>query len=61
MVRFGNAEFLEENGRHVFIVMLAGVEKDLLHPGHGPEHPGDGCCLDELGPGPDHCEDFHNI
>jgi hypothetical protein len=36
------------------------MQEDLLHARHCPKHPGDGCRFNELGSGPDHCENLHN-
>ena len=47
VIRRWDLQLLEEDGRHGFVVVLAGVHQYFAHPGR-PECPGEGGCLDEL-------------
>ena len=51
----GQAELLEEHGRHVGVVVLARVHQDDVEVGvESLEGAMDGCRLHEVGAGPDH-------
>jgi hypothetical protein len=57
VIRPGDMEFIEKNIRHLRIIMLPGMDKDL-----GmilPDLPGHGSALDELGACPDNRDDLH--
>lgn len=57
VVGYWDPEVPEEDLGEPVVVVLAGVDEDLLV--HLPELPRDGSALDELGPGPDDREDLH--
>ena len=62
-VGLGNAEFVEEDLRHVGIVMLSGVEDFFFNLGGENvfHRTADGCGLDDLGTCPDDGKYFHDM
>ncbi len=55
----GDAELVEEDVGHGRIVVLAGVDEDVLVAARGPQGPANGRRLDKLGTGPHHRDDCH--
>ncbi len=57
--RLGNLQLAEKNVRHVFVVMLPGVDEQLFEPGPLAKEAGEHGGLDELGASADDRDDFH--